>query len=166
LGYATSNRGGSHHDTRAVYEEPDGDPGFVGQAEYCVKSQNATAVGDSLVMCRFFTERLYGKTLGNSLLPLIKYTTGWDMDLNEINTIGDRIYTLERYINTKRGLNRRKDTLPYRVLNVPIPDGPSRGRVCSKHNLEEMLDEYYKIRGWDSNGIPTEETLKQLQLIK
>jgi len=54
LGYATSTRGGSHHDTRPKYpSEPGADPGFDDQPEHCVQTQNFTALGDSLVLCRF-----------------------------------------------------------------------------------------------------------------
>jgi aldehyde:ferredoxin oxidoreductase len=162
LNYATATRGGSHHDGRPNYRE-EGDPGFAGQPQYCVQSQNYTTLGDSLVMCRFIIERSFGPLWGDeSLSEVINYVTGWDTNLEEIKMIGERIYNLERLINVKRGVNRSRDTLPYRVMHEPIPDGPAKGRYCPEDTLQSMLDEYYRLRGWDKEGIPTDEKLAEL----
>jgi aldehyde:ferredoxin oxidoreductase len=166
LGYATGTRGGSHHDTRPIYyaTDPEIDPGFEHQPEYCINSQHNTAIGDSLVMCRFLHERAFGAHLSNSIIPLVQHVTGWDIDLEELKTIGERIYNLERIINVNRGINRSKDTLPYRVMNEPIPDGPSQGWCCSREELDGMLDRYYRLRGWDERGIPTDSKIVELGL--
>jgi aldehyde:ferredoxin oxidoreductase len=164
LGYATSTRGGSHHDARALYTEPGVDPGFEGQVEYVVKSQHNTAVGDSLVMCRFLSERAFGMAISEKLVRTISLVTGWNLTLEELEMIGERIYTLERIINTDRGIMRRDDTLPYRVMHEPIGEGPAKGRFCPPEKLDEMLDTYYELRGWDPDGIPTDETLSRLGL--
>ena len=164
LGYATATRGGSHHDTRAIYTEPGVDPGFEGQAEYVVKSQHSTAVGDSLVMCRFLYERAFGMAISETLVKVLNLVTGWGMILDELELTGERIYTLERIIGTDRGIRRSDDTLPYRVMHEPIGDGPAKGRYCPPEILDEMLDAYYTIRGWDADGVPTEETLSRLGL--
>ncbi|MBN1333686.1 MAG: aldehyde ferredoxin oxidoreductase, partial [Synergistales bacterium] len=75
---------------------------------------------------------------------------------------GERIWNLERLFNLREGLNPEKeDTLPKRLLNEPIPSGPSEGKVS---RLKEMLPEYYKLRGWDEKGIPTDEKLRELGL--
>lgn len=166
LGYATSTRGGSHHDARPNYNEPNGDPGFSGQIEYCVSTQNYTAFGDSLVICRFVMERGFGSPLDKSMEKGLQAVTDWDISLEETDTIGERIYNLERLINTRRGLKRAKDTLPYRVMHTPIPEGPSKGRYCPEEQLQAMLDEYYQFRGWDSEGVPTRKKLTELQLIE
>lgn len=165
LSYAISTRGGSHHDARPVYLDPSEEPGFNEQPAYCIKSNHATAVGDSLVMCRFFTERAFGRELENTLVEILQLVTGWDIDLEELNRIAERIYNLERLINVRRGLSRAGDTLPYRVMNEPIPDGPVKGRFCPRDELDKMLDEYYRLRGWDEKGIPTDEKLRELDLI-
>ena len=164
LSYATSTRGGSHHDARGIYRDPEVDPGFDDQADYCVRSQHMTAIGDSLVMCRFLSERAFGMVLDESILPLIKYVTGWDCSLNELETTGERIYNLERMINVQRGVERKMDRLPYRVMNEPIPDGPVKGRHVPVSEMNTMLDNYYELRGWDKNGIPTEKKLIDLTI--
>lgn len=165
LAYSTSTRGGSHHDARAVYNEPEGDPGFKGHPAYNIRSQHNTALGDSLVICRFLQERGLGLVPNESMIPLIEYSTGWKMEMEEIEQIGERIYNLERYINTERGLTRQGDMLPYRVMNNPIPEGPSKGRYVPENELNNMLDEYYQLRGWDNNGIPKKEKLKELEIL-
>jgi aldehyde:ferredoxin oxidoreductase len=167
LGYATSTRGGSHHDTRPMYypNDPEVDPGFTHQPEYSFNSQNNTAVGDSLVLCRFIHERSFGTQINETLAEALSYVTGWDITKQELIEIGERIYTLERLINVSRGIDRKSDILPYRVMNEPIPEGPSKGWLCTNDDLQKMLDEYYKLRGWDENGFPTKETLQRLKLI-
>jgi len=86
------------------------------------------------------------------------------LTLDELEHTGERIYNLERIINTNRGIHRSDDTLPYRVMHEPIDDGPAQGRYCPPEILDDMLDAYYKIRGWDADGVPTGETVSRLGL--
>jgi len=74
---------------------------------------------------------------------------------------GERIWNLERLWNLKAGLTSKDDTLPVRMLKDPIKSGPSKGHVSK---LKKMLPEYYQLRGWDKNGVPTEAKLKELDL--
>ena len=72
--------------------------------------------------------------------------------------IGERGYTLERSVNAKFGVNAEADRLPKRLTDVPQdPENPK-----TKVPLDTMKKTYYKARGWDENGIPTEKTLKKL----
>ena len=164
LAYATSTRGGSHHDARPNYVAPDKEAGFEEQPLYCVNSQNNTAIGDSLVICRFIQERALGTSLNDTYLHLLGAITGWDITLEELNKIAERIYTLERLINTQRGVSSLRALLPWRVMNEPIPEGPSKGRFCPRDELEKMLAGYYRLRGWDENGVPTEARLAELRI--
>ena len=168
LAYATSTRGGSHQDARPIYPEddPEKDPGFDGAPEYCIKSQHNSTLGDSLVICRFVHERVLGMEIGQRMADLLGHVTGLDRDVAELELVAERIYNLERLIGTKRGLSRDNDTLPYRVMHVPIPDGPSKGRCVPPDRLDGMLDEYYSLRGWDRRGIPTMDKLVELGLVK
>ncbi len=164
LAYATSTRGGSHHDARPRYPQPDFEMTAEDIAKYCVSSQNFTALGDSLVMCRFIMERGFGRLINEPLVEAFKLITGWDFSLEDLLNAGARIYTLERLINISRGASRAHDTLPNRVMNEPIPDGPARGRYVPKEALDVQLNSYYAQRGWDREGIPTEETLQNLSI--
>jgi len=164
LSYAVSTRGGSHHDGRPNYLAVDPDPGFAPQPSYIVKNNHFTAVGDSLVMCRFTTERGFGTPVNDGLAAMVNSVTGWSISAAELEEIGERIYNLERLINVSRGAGRKDDTLPYRVMHEPIPDGPVKGRYCPEEDLDRMLDEYYDLRGWTREGIPTPEKLEVLGL--
>ncbi len=165
LAYATSTRGGSHQDGRPNYTAPpDSDPGFEPQPAYMIKSQASCAVADSLIMCRFTVEKGLGPLINDRLVTIVNLVTGWNLTVEELKKTGERIYNLERLINTKRGRSRKDDTLPYRVMHEPIPDGPAKGRYCPQEDLDAMLDHYYALRGWDQNGIPTDGKLTELGL--
>jgi len=166
IGYATGTRGGSHHDTRPTMQYgKDFDRRSVeGKAQYAMRSQNFTALDDSLVLCRFTSERGFGTMVNEAYARMISTITGWDVSVSEVERIGERICTLERAFNVREGLSRKDDTLPYRVLHEPIPSGPSQGMYCPPAELDVMLDEYYRLRGWSRDGIPTADKLRELGL--
>ncbi len=166
IGYATATRGGSHHDTRPTMQyRPDFDHSTVeGKAEYAVRSQHYTAVGDSLVLCRFTGERGFGLLLNEHFATMLNGVTGFGLSTADIERIGERIINLERAFNVREGVRRKDDVLPYRVMHEPIPFGPSEGRYCPPDELNHMLDEYYTLRGWTRDGVPTPERLAALGL--
>jgi len=75
--------------------------------------------------------------------------------------VGERIYNIERLFNKEAGMDPSEDTLPKRLLDEPIPDGPSKGMVSK---LDVTLPEYYAVRGWE-NAFPTQETLERLGIL-
>lgn len=166
IGYATATRGGSHHDTRPT---PQYAPGFDRRSTgdkpaFAMRSQHFTAVGDSLVMCRFTAERGFGLFVGEPYAAMVRAVTGWDTTAEELEQVGERIVTLERLFNVREGVRRRDDRLPWRVMHEPIPTGPSAGMYCPPGELDAMLDEYYRLRGWDVEGVPTAQRLAALGL--
>ncbi len=82
-----------------------------------------------------------------------------------MKVIGERIWNLIRMFNVREGLTRKDDTIPYRIANDPLKGGKADGHVVTLEDLNKMLDEYYKLRGWDKEGRPTKEKLKELKLI-
>jgi aldehyde:ferredoxin oxidoreductase len=90
----------------------------------------------------------------------------WSVTAKEIRLIGERALNLTRLFNIREGFTRRDDTLPPRLFNQPASRGPSKGQVVDKAAFEKMLDEYYQCMGWDNNGVPTEEKLKELGIEK
>jgi aldehyde:ferredoxin oxidoreductase len=90
--------------------------------------------------------------------------TGETLTTDDFQIIADRIETLVRMYNVREGFSREDDTLPYRTLNEPLPDGPATGQCIGEENLNRMLDEYYEIRGWDNQGVPRSETIKKYEL--
>jgi aldehyde:ferredoxin oxidoreductase len=166
LGYATATRGGSHHDTRPTlqYATDHDNTTPAGKPEFAVKNQHFTAVGDSLTQCRFVSERGFGSMLGESYPRLINAVTGWHLSLADVERIGERIWNLERAFNVREGVRRSQDVLPYRVMYEPVPEGMHQGMHCPPEELNAMLDAYYALRGWTSEGVPTPAKLQELGL--
>ena len=114
-----------------------------------------------MVTCHFY-EKIYGFTIGTNHLKIIDLITGMELKLDDLENIGERIYNLERLFNVREGLNRTYDTLPERFLKQPIPRGPNKDAIIGVERLNEMLNFYYKLRGWDEQGKPTQQRLNQL----
>jgi aldehyde:ferredoxin oxidoreductase len=166
IGYPTATRGGSHHDARPTLlymGEFDRKQAQISPS-FALRTQNFTALDDSLTQCRFASERGYGGLINENYLKMINGVTGWALNLAEVESIGERIYNLERAFNCREGVSRKDDNLPRRVTNEPIPSGASQGMYCPPQEFKGLLDEYYRLRGWDENGIPTAEKLKDLGL--
>ncbi|AEH45958.1 Aldehyde ferredoxin oxidoreductase [Thermodesulfatator indicus DSM 15286] len=163
LAYATSNRGGCHVRAYLIAPEVLGSPEKLdpqateGKAQWVKIFQDLTAVIDSMGLCLFTSFALGAEDYRD----LLAAATGFDYTLEEMMQCGERIWNLERVFNLKAGLDPKEDTLPKRLLEEPMPEGPNKGKV---HRLPEMLPEYYEIRGWTKEGIPTEEKLKELGL--
>jgi len=163
LAYATSNRGGCHLRGNMVGWEILGSPKMLprfnlsGKTDILVKIQNLSRVTDSLVTCKFL-EYSVGY---DHLARILSAATGIDYTISSLQTIGERIWNLERLYNIREGIDGTQDTLPARFLNEPLKEGPSSGRVV---NLEEMLGNYYQTREWDAKGVPTPSKLEALGL--
>lgn len=163
LEYATSNRGGCH--VRGYLTSPEilGIPQKVdphsteGKAALLKTFQDLTAVVDSSDICLFTTFAIGLPEISE----MLRTVTGLEYSDEEILQIGERIWNLEKLFNLKAGFTRKDDTLPERLLKEPVKTGPGKGLVTK---LDVMLDEYYEVRGWDKEGIPTEEKLKELGL--
>lgn len=166
IGYATATRGGSHHDTRPTPQYAQGYDrrGTKDKPAFAARSQHFTAVGDSLTICRFTSERGFGLFVDEPYAEMVRAITGWDMSADELERVGERIVNLERLFNVREGVRRADDRLPWKVMHEPIPEGPSAGMYCPPEELAEMLDAYYAIRGWDADGVPTRERLAALGL--
>ena len=113
---------------------------------------------ESLVICKF---SLYANLRGPDFSDMIRLATGWDVNLDELLLIGERIVNAKRLILNRLGITRKDDTLPERIFNLPHSEGGAEGRTP---DLAPMLDEYYRARGWDENGVPTSEKLESLGL--
>ena len=161
LGYATSNRGACHLRAYTVSAEVVGIPEQVdprateGKAGLAIAFQNISTVVDASGLCLFLT---FGTTL-EGIRPILTAATGIDYDDEELIRVGERIWNLERVWNLRAGLTAADDTLPKRMLEEPIQNGPAQGEVS---RLSEMLPEYYRERGWNAEGEPSEAKLAEL----
>lgn len=161
LGFATSNRGGCHLTgymaALEIFAAPKKIDRFTigGKPDLLALKQNQKACEDSLVICAFA-----GWSLGLDYYSrFMKAITGIDYDVIELTKIGERIYTLEKLYNLREGLNKNDDTLPLRFLTEPLKEGASKDHVVP---LENMLNDYYYVRGWDENGVPTDKLIEKL----
>jgi aldehyde:ferredoxin oxidoreductase len=164
LEYATSNRGACHVRGYTISPEALSWPSAVDRLAYDGKAglvktfQDFTAVVDSSGMCLF---TFFGMPNMSDYSPILRAITGIPYTDQDLLTTGERIFNLERLWNFRAGLTSKDDTLPARLLKDPIPSGPSKGEVC---DIGRMLPEYYKLRGWNQDGRPTEKKLKELGL--
>ena len=165
LGFAVSFRGADHNRhgayafdvkgkfNRLTYEK--------GRAKAVKDIEDVYTIIDSLIICKFSRGTYYKEF--EDLAKLYTLVTGWETTPEEMRLKGERINNLARVINVREGLSRKDDTLPWKVMNLPIPDeGPSKGAYVSQQELDLMLDDYYEVRGWTRDGIPTPEKLKAL----
>jgi len=118
------------------------------------------AVMDSMVLCRF------GRTIydWDMLTKLYNTITGLNISVEELKKTGERIVTLTRMFNVREGFTRKEDILPPRFFKEPLENGPAKGQVVTREGFEKLLDEYYKLRGWDAEGKPLSEKLSELKI--
>ena len=123
--------------------------------------EDTYALIDSFIVCKF-SRGTYYKGL-EDMAKLYTLVTGIEITPEELKKSGERINTVARLINIREGLGRKDDTLPWKVMNVPIPDeGSVQGAVVTQEELDLLLDDYYHSRGWTLEGVPTVAKLKEL----
>ena len=163
LTYATSNRGACHLRSYTVSSEVMGVPektdplATEGKPELVKAFQDATSIVDSSGLCVFTT---FAWTL-EDIAPQVAAACGDEWTAEAMLEAGERIWNLEREFNLAAGLTAADDTLPKRLLTEPAQTGPAKGNV---NRLHEMLPKYYEVRGWDEQGVPTDETRQRLSL--
>lgn len=118
-------------------------------------------IPDIVGICKFY---IYAGLTPDDLSQELSYLTGWDITGGELLRTGERIYNLQRMFNTREGITRKDDSLPDRVKAIPKFGKYKEIPESAIKNYNMMLEEYYKARGWDENGIPTPEKLKELEL--
>ena len=163
LGYATSNRGACHLRAYVAAAELGVVPGeaqpldpleWKGKGELVKIFQDLAAFSDSLDLCKFsaFAEGAEAYAEQYAAAMGIPYTS------DDVMLAGERIYNLERRYNNLAGIAEGSDTLPARFTREPSRQPGSKGHVSE---LEQMLEEYYAVRGW-KNGVVPEGKLRSL----
>jgi aldehyde:ferredoxin oxidoreductase len=165
LGFAVSFRGADHNRHGAYAFDVKGKVNRLkaekGRGKMVSDMEDTYALIDSLIICKF-SRGTYYKGL-EEMAKLYSLVTGIDMTAEELKRSGERINTVARLINIREGLGRKDDTLPWKVMNVPIPDeGPVQGAVVTQEELDLLLDDYYAARGWTLEGVPTVAKLREL----
>lgn len=158
LTYGTSPKGAHHMVSPTMGPEIAGDR-FTeeGKGNLVRSIQQYMAIVDSMTMC---SSMRFVLSLEKQL-QLFRAVTGLDLSEEEAMRVGERILNLERIYNMRLGLDRRHDVLPRRFLEEPMPEGLSQGQ---KVEMDALLDDYYAVMGWDRNGVPTPQKLRELEL--
>jgi aldehyde:ferredoxin oxidoreductase len=175
LGWATSSRGGDHCRAFPVMEtiwSPKQTLAFFGSEKAADRfsyegkpamvkwAEDLGAVIDSLGLCKIAYVSM-GVPV-ELIAAAFQAVTGVKMDEEQILIAGERINNLERLLNLNLGLTPAEDTLPSRFVEEPLPEGPSQGE---RINIEQMVEEYYRLRRWDPvTGYPSMEKLNELSL--
>ncbi len=179
LGWATATRGADHLAALPNFEllgyEPEigvewfgsekaVDPhAWESKPRMVVWHENLGAIVDSAEMCKYTCFSAYA-VKPEDMARFIAYSTGMDMNAENLMRIGERIYNLERLFNLREGIGKDQDRLPKRFTDEPLPEGPAKGQVVE---LDKMLPDYYKLRGWNwETGYPTKEKLQELGLLE
>lgn len=173
LTFASANRGGDHITGYVqgptfldvpfliVEESMIKDPLAINPEEVKIAKdlEDALTVFDCAGACKFMGMCL----VAEEWIDLIRYGLGWDdFSVVDFRTLGERVYNLARAFSVREGLTAADDTLPKRLLEEPLPEGPAKGHV---NELAALLDPYYELRGWNkATGKPTPEKLRELGL--
>jgi len=133
------------------------------KAAAVIHHQHESTVLDMMELCRFVR---FGTEIitPEALCSLYSMATGIPLDIKSMMTAAERVYNLERAFLVRMGITRKDDTLIGKWVDEPVPSGTYQGETIDKEKWDAMLDEYYQLRGWDNNGIPTPEKLNALGL--
>jgi len=165
LGYAVSFRGADHNRHGAYGPDVAGKVNRFkaekGRGKIVKETEDLYTIIDSLIVCKF-SRGTYFEGF-KDLAALYSAVTGIEMTPEELQMAGERINNLGRLINIREGLTRKDDHMPWKIMNVPIPDeGVAKGSFVSQADLDLLLDDYYEVRGWTKEGVPTVEKLNEI----
>ena len=181
LAFAVNPRGGDHLHSEVICQfgstpehvqiaqrvsgSPEGAKplSYEGKAKMVKYHEQVCCASDSLGMCFFHTLSSH-RVSPDILADLFEVATGIPMTTEKLHHACERILNLERAFNLREGLTKKDDTLPRRVFEEEIQDGPSRGLKISEDDFDRLLEEYYALHGWDTDGIPKKDTLTNLGL--
>jgi len=176
LGWAVASRGADHlrafpiaeslwseKDAESVFgtKEAANRYSYKGKAKLVKWTEEFSAVTDCLEMCKIVAMPL--KLDMSNFAEITSALTGIGFSETDLFKIGERIINLEKIYNLKMGLKSKDDRIPDRYRLEPVPEGNSKGETL---DLEKMLPEYYKLRGWDEKGIPSSKKLDELGFSK
>ena len=122
------------------------------------------ALWDALGLCFFVVNRSNPEGIKpREMARLYSLATGIRLSESDLMKIGERLHNMEKIFNIVHGgFTREHDYPPQRFMEEPVSSGPLKGELLGKSDWDHMLDEYYTLRGWNSEGIPGEEKLKEL----
>jgi aldehyde:ferredoxin oxidoreductase len=172
INYATAVRGGCHLEAASYWNGygvtlPDlGYPEVLDRfssgeenARMAYDWQNYASVYNPLGLCKFIIKSKVG---GERLCAIVNSALGWEWEVEDVQTMGKRLFQLKRLINLRLGVTASDDTLPKRFLTEPRPTGSAAGNLP---DMDLMLPIYYRLRDWDEQGVPSQARLQDLGLV-
>jgi aldehyde:ferredoxin oxidoreductase len=135
---------------------------YEGKAVSVWTEENLNTACDLLGTCRWVIPWGYTYKL-EMPAKLFTLASGHETSEDDLLWTARRVLTLERIFRVNRGI--RRDSLPKRLFEAAVPDGKYKGEKLDREKFEQMLDDYYDLRGWNKEGVPTEETLKKFDLL-
>ncbi len=153
LAYGTSDRGACHLRTTFFRPELSNiiDPEQIeGKAEMFAEWEDRLTIFDSLILCRFYRDLYQWEELST----MIKAATGLELDREAMKKIARNTSNDTRRFNIREGLTRADDKLPKRFCTEALPE---TGKVITMEQMENLLTDYYRARGWDTEGRPAAE---------
>jgi aldehyde:ferredoxin oxidoreductase len=172
VSYSTVSRGGCHIAAPTYWLERGvtfPDLGFPEQLDpssaenkgkWTAVFQDFCEVLESMVTCKFC---LYGGVRSNHIIEMISLCTGRDMDFQQMLKIGERANNIKRLINLKLGFGPKDDSLPERIRSLSLHNGGTGGYTPAA-DMDLMLSDYYRYRGWTKDGVPTRKKFDELDL--
>ncbi|MBW8382912.1 MAG: aldehyde ferredoxin oxidoreductase C-terminal domain-containing protein [Youngiibacter sp.] len=172
LNFATAYNGADHNRGYA-FQEVFGMPfpypverlAIKGKGILAKFNQDFCGTYDVATLCEFPTQLAMPHNAQEVVAMQLTGATGIEFTKEDVWALGERLNNLTRMFNVREGFSRKDDTLPERFMKEELKDGLSKGELITEADLNAMLDEYYEARGWDENGIPTEEKLRELGLV-
>lgn len=162
--YSTTPRGGCHRRAWPPMKEVlGGVHPFTteGKGQMVKELMDDNCIMHSLLVCDFQGKFIPLET--RHFRDYLHAVTGWDYSVQDLYGCAEMIETLIRQINAREGFTAADDSLPRRVIEESHPEGPTKDRVIGAENFRKMKQDFYSVRGWDSNGIPTRETLERFK---
>jgi aldehyde:ferredoxin oxidoreductase len=151
LTFATSPRGACHLRTTFYKPELEGKspPGQLeGKVEMLTDYEDRMNIFDTLILCRFYRDVYQWDDLAES----IELVTGRRLSTSELRAIAANIATMTKQFNINEGWQSKDDLLPKRWHDEPLPSGS-----ITEEQMALMLGDYYRLRGWNSEGVPEGE---------
>jgi aldehyde:ferredoxin oxidoreductase len=119
---------------------------------------------DSAELCQFVYGPVWTLYDAKQTAEMMNAVTGWDLTVDELLEVGARRLNLFRIFNAREGLGRKDDKLPKKFLKQLAGTGPTAGMALTQSEFDHALDEYYRIAGWNADGVPMRETMEKLDL--
>ncbi|MCS7126643.1 MAG: aldehyde ferredoxin oxidoreductase family protein [Aigarchaeota archaeon] len=138
---------------------------YDGHVEYVLELEDFYAIIDSLILCKFYALPVIGPLLWKEVAEIYYIATGKKVSPSDLRKNGEVINNLIRLYNIREGLKKEDDMLPERIFSEPLKFGGSSNEKVNRDDYLKMLEDYYRLRGWSIDGVPTSGKIRELDLL-